>query len=163
MTLHNAKGLEFTTVFIVGLEDELLPHRMCMDNQDSIEEERRLFYVGITRAKHYLHLSYTKTRRLYDTFYFPAPSQFLAEVNSELYYLSQGDNGIAPPPKRFKKTTKVITESQKHYKIGQKVYHTEYGMGVILSVDGDGPDARLTISFGNRLARIIGSYVEVLK
>ena len=163
MTLHNAKGLEFEMVFIVGLEDELLPHRMSMNTRENIEEERRLFYVGITRAKNYLHLSYAKTRRLYDTFYFPVRSQFLAEIDSELYYLTQGDGGIAAPPKRMKKAGKVITENQKHYKIGQKVYHSEYGIGVILSVDGDGPDARLTISFGNRLAKIIGSYVEVTK
>lgn len=159
MTLHNAKGLEFEAVFIAGLEDELLPHRMCMNNQDSIEEERRLFYVGITRAKNYLHLSYTKSRRLYDTFYFPVPSQFLAEVDSRLFYHSDGDFGIAQPPKRIKKTNKVITESQKYYKIGQKVFHPEYGLGVILSVDGEGEDARLTISFGNRLAKIIGRYL----
>ena len=163
MTLHNAKGLEFEMVFIVGLEDELLPHRMSMNTRENIEEERRLFYVGITRAKNYLHLSYAKTRRLYDTFYFPVRSQFLAEIDSELYYLTQGDGGIAAPPKRMKKAGKVITENQKHYKIGQKVYHSEYGIGVILSVDGDGPDAQLTISFGNRLAKIIGSYVEVTK
>ena len=63
----------------------------------------------------------------------------------------------------MKKIGKVTTESQKHYKIGQRVYHSEYGTGVVLSVDGDGPDARLTISFGNKLARIIGSYVEVVQ
>ncbi|HNX03252.1 MAG TPA: UvrD-helicase domain-containing protein [Candidatus Cloacimonas sp.] len=160
MTLHNAKGLEFEAVLIAGLEDELLPHRLSMNNQDSIEEERRLFYVGITRAKNYLHLSYTKSRRLYDTFYFPVPSQFLAEVDSGLFCYSEGDFGIAQPPKRMKKPIKVITESQKHYRIGQKIFHPEYGRGIILNVDGEGADARLTISFGNKLVKIIGSYVK---
>ena len=81
-------------------------------------------------------------------------------MNSGLFYYSDGDFGIAQPPKRMKKPTKVITESQKHYRIGQKVFHPEYGLGVILNVDGEGDDARLTISFGNKLAKIIGSYVK---
>ncbi len=160
MTLHNAKGLEFEAVFIVGLEEELLPHRMSMDSREEIEEERRLFYVGITRAKRFLQLSNANSRRLYDTFYFAKPSRFLGEVDAALFELPGGDPGIAPAPNRIKKPNKVVKENQKHYRIGQKVFHGEYGLGVILSVDGEGEDARLTISFAGKLAKIMGSYVQ---
>jgi DNA helicase-2/ATP-dependent DNA helicase PcrA len=160
MTLHNAKGLEFEAVFIVGLEEELLPHRMSMDSREEIEEERRLFYVGITRAKRFLQLSNASSRRLYDTFYFAKPSRFLGEVDAALFELPGGDPGIAPAPNRIKKPNKVVKENQKHYRIGQKVFHGEYGLGVILSVDGEGEDARLTISFAGKLAKIMGSYVQ---
>jgi len=160
MTLHNAKGLEFEAVFIVGLEEELLPHRMSMDSREEIEEERRLFYVGITRAKRILQLSNASSRRLYDTFYFAKPSQFIGELDVTLFDLPDGDPGIAPAPQRVRKPQKVIKETQKHYRIGQKVYHNEYGLGVILSVDGESEDARLTISFAGKLAKIMGNYVK---
>ncbi|HPM04139.1 MAG TPA: UvrD-helicase domain-containing protein [Candidatus Cloacimonas sp.] len=160
MTLHNAKGLEFEAVFIVGLEEELLPHRMSMDSREEIEEERRLFYVGITRAKRILQLSNASSRRLYDTFYFAKPSQFIGELDVTLFDLPDGDPGIAPAPQRARKPQKVIKETQKHYRIGQKVYHNEYGLGVILSVDGESEDARLTISFAGKLAKIMGNYVK---
>ncbi len=160
MTLHNAKGLEFEAVFIVGLEDELLPHRMSMDSREEIEEERRLFYVGITRAKRILQLSNASSRRLYDTFYFAKPSQFIGELDATLFDLPDGDPGIAPAPLRVRKPQKVIKETQKHYRIGQKVFHNEYGLGVILSVDGESEDARLTISFAGKLAKIMGNYVK---
>lgn len=160
MTLHNAKGLEFEAVFIVGLEEELLPHRMSMDSREEIEEERRLFYVGITRAKRILQLSNASSRRLYDTFYFAKPSQFIGELDATLFDLPDGDPGIAPAPLRVRKPQKVIKETQKHYRIGQKVFHNEYGLGVILSVDGESEDARLTISFAGKLAKIMGNYVK---
>lgn len=160
MTLHNAKGLEFEAVFIVGLEDELLPHRMSMDSREEIEEERRLFYVGITRAKSFLQLSNARNRRLYDTFYFAKPSQFLGEVNPDLFYQPGGDSGIAPAPRGAPKTKKPGRESQKQYRIGQKVYHQEYGMGTVLSVDGETSEAVLTISFDKgKLCKIVGSFV----
>jgi len=161
MTLHNAKGLEFEVVFIVGLEDELLPHRNSMESREEIEEERRLFYVGITRAKNRLQLSHVKARRLYDTFYFAKPSQFIGEVDPALFDSATGQELYLTAPRGAKKLHRTIRESHKHYRIGQKVYHAEYGVGTILNVDGEGQDARLTISFqGGKLAKIVGSYVQ---
>ena len=161
MTLHNAKGLEFDAVFIVGLEDELLPHRNSMDSREEIEEERRLFYVGITRAKNRLQLSHVKARRLYDTFYFAKPSQFIGEVNPSLFDTTTGQDTFITAPRGTKKVHKTLRESHKHFRIGQKVYHAEYGVGTILNVDGEGTDATLTISFSTgKLAKIIGSFVQ---
>jgi DNA helicase II / ATP-dependent DNA helicase PcrA len=161
MTLHNAKGLEFGCVFIVGLEQELLPHRMSMESREAIEEERRLLYVGVTRAKARLFLSYAKCRRLYDTFYFTKPSLFLQELDESLFTGHNDPADLAPAPsKRIKKRHRV-TERDKHFRIGQKVWHCEYGPGMVLSVDGTGSDARLTISFSSgKLTKIIGTFVS---
>ncbi len=162
MTMHNAKGLEFDTVFITGMEDELLPHRMSMDGAEELEEERRLFYVAVTRAKHRLYLSHVRFRRSYDFFYHPALSCFVTKLDASLFLIpgQESNWGYAPRPKKTR-SAKVITESMKHYRIGQKVYHDEYGEGTILSVDGSGASARLTISFaGGKLARIIGSFIK---
>jgi len=161
MTIHNAKGLEFDTIFIVGVEDELLPHRMSMDAQDGVEEERRLFYVGITRAKLKLCLSYVKFRRLYDTFYYPKPSVFIQELDPRLFLDGKEDPMLQMAPRTRPKTNKVILESEKHYRIGQRVFHDEYGYGKILNVDGVGAAATLTISFEKgTLTKIIGSFIR---
>jgi DNA helicase-2/ATP-dependent DNA helicase PcrA len=161
MTLHNAKGLEFDCVFITGLEDELLPHRMSMNSREETEEERRLFYVGVTRARHTLLLSYARSRRIYDTFYFPRPSMFVQELDPLLFAGAPDQADLSPAPKPRSKKRHFITESDKQYRIGQRVYHAEHGQGVILSVDGTGSDARLTISFiSGKLAKIIGTFVS---
>jgi DNA helicase-2/ATP-dependent DNA helicase PcrA len=163
MTMHNAKGLEFDYVFVVGLETGLLPHQMSMDSEESVEEERRLLYVAITRARCQVFLSYARWRRTYDTINRTMPSLFLKEMDPELlerdmqsFYAIQQ----TAAPEKPKRT--VITESEKYFRVGQKVNHEEYGKGVILSVEGRGNDARLTISFANgNLKKIIGSYVSI--
>lgn len=164
MTLHNAKGLEFERVYLVGLEEGILPHRMCMDTAEELEEERRLFYVGITRTKEILKLSYARSRRLYDSFGDSEPSQFLRKISKELYESYQHDADIPAEPSPYihkKKSLHSIRDSQKHYRIGQKVWHKEYGEGLVLNVDGMGEDALLTISFvKGGLKKIIGSYLE---
>ncbi|MDP2173086.1 MAG: UvrD-helicase domain-containing protein [Candidatus Cloacimonadaceae bacterium] len=161
MTMHNAKGLEFECVFIVGLEDGLLPHKMCMGNRTEIEEERRLLYVGVTRAKRVLQLSYARTRRLYDTFNHNQPSMFLQEIDSSLFDNPQDKAAFAQAPSSKPKRKADFTEKDKSYRVGQQIWHEEYGQGVILSVDGVGSDARLTISFlKGKLAKIIGTFVK---
>jgi len=161
MTLHNCKGLEFDTVFIAGLEEELLPHRMSMQTIEDIEEERRLFYVGITRAKRRLHLSYAKFRRLYDSFYFTKPSMFLGELPPGLIGDENAEPGIQTAPRRVPKIKHTQRESLKYWQVGQTVYHAEHGKGIILGVDGEGDDARVTVSFAKgKLARIMGSYLS---
>ena len=162
MTLHNAKGLEFDSVYLVGLENELLPHRMSMDSREEIEEERRLFYVGVTRAKRLLKLSYARSRRLYDSFSFTEPSIFIEKLDSRLLESHGHDMGI--PGSTYKKAIHKVRDSQKHFKIGQKVWHKEYGVGVVLSVNGLDQDAVVTVSFGNgKLLKVVGSHLETGK
>ncbi|NLN34527.1 MAG: UvrD-helicase domain-containing protein [Candidatus Cloacimonetes bacterium] len=158
MTLHNAKGLEFVVVYLAGLEDELLPHRMSMDTIEEIEEERRLFYVGITRAKRELILSLAEARRLYDTYSFTQPSMFLDNLED---VLDSPGHIAAPAQSSYRKPKNKIRESQKHFKIGQRVWHKEYKQGVVLSVDGMGRDAVVTVSFKNgKLIKIVGSFLQ---
>ncbi|HCX59162.1 MAG TPA: hypothetical protein DG355_00685, partial [Candidatus Cloacimonas sp.] len=158
MTLHNAKGLEFVVVYLAGLEDELLPHRMSMDTIEEIEEERRLFYVGITRAKRELILSLAEARRLYETYSFTQPSMFLDNLED---VLDSPGHIAAPAQSSYRKPKNKIRESQKHFKIGQRVWHKEYKQGVVLSVDGMGRDAVVTVSFKNgKLIKIVGSFLQ---
>lgn len=159
MTLHNAKGLEFDTVFIVGLENELLPHRMCMDDPYEIEEERRLFYVGITRAKRRIVLSLAETRRLYDEYRVTKASMFLQNLSPEVL---DAPGFIKPPPlSPYKKPKHQLRDSQKHFKIGQKVWHEEYQEGVVLGVNGVGKDAIVAVSFKNgNLIKVVGSFLK---
>ncbi|MDY0111871.1 MAG: 3'-5' exonuclease, partial [Candidatus Syntrophosphaera sp.] len=160
MTLHNAKGLEFESVFITGLEQELLPHLRSMNSKYSIEEERRLLYVGVTRAKSRLFLSYARSRRKYDSFYFTEPSIFLQELDPNLFAGYNDAITFKRIPNR-KTYIKPKSLTNKQFYIGQKVWHSEYGQGLVLNVDGTGPEARLTISFtSGKLAKIIASYVS---
>jgi DNA helicase-2/ATP-dependent DNA helicase PcrA len=157
MTLHNAKGLEFNTVYIAGLENELLPHRMSMDTLEEIEEERRLFYVGITRAKRELILSLAQARRLYDTYTFSEPSMFLENLDDVL----ESPGHLAPAPQsNYKKPKTKLRDSHKFFKIGQRVWHKEHQQGVVLGVNGMGEDAVVTVSFKNgKLIKIVGSFL----
>lgn len=164
MTLHNAKGLEFERVYLVGLEEDILPHRMCMDSPEELEEERRLFYVGITRTKEILKLSYANSRRMYDSFGESVPSRFLRKIPKELYESHSHDADIPAEPQPYihkKKSQISVRDSQKYYQIGQKVWHKDFGEGIVLNVDGLAEDALLTISFTKSgLKKIIGTYLE---
>lgn len=164
MTMHNAKGLEFEHVFIVGLEDGLLPHSRSLDEISSLEEERRLLYVAITRAKKSLHLCYATTRRSFDSVQYTYPSRFLMEMDEELLEKVSTNFYDLQIPRQMKKSQKknnVIFESDKHFSIGQKVNHDKFGLGIILNVEGKGEDARLTISFSDgSLKKIVGTFVK---
>ncbi|MCB5252839.1 MAG: 3'-5' exonuclease [Candidatus Cloacimonadaceae bacterium] len=159
MTLHNAKGLEFETVYIAGLENELLPHRMSMETREEIEEERRLFYVGITRAKRRLILSLALSRRLYDTYNITKPSMFLRGLSDDV--LDAEDFDLQRPRSTYQKPKHKIRDSQKFFRIGQRVWHDEYQEGKVLSVNGIGQDAVVTVSFTcGKLIKIVGSYLR---
>ncbi|MFA5509770.1 MAG: UvrD-helicase domain-containing protein [Candidatus Cloacimonadaceae bacterium] len=169
MTLHNAKGLEFGHVFIVGLEDELLPHRMSMQNKEDIEEERRLFYVGVTRAKDGLSLSFARQRRLYGTFNHSKASMFLQSLDPSLF--DEGTDTVSyavrPSPKNITiprgrpKYKSKFTDKDKAYRIGQMVWHEEFGSGRILAVNGLGENALVSVSFANgKLLKIVGSFLH---
>jgi len=163
MTMHNAKGLEFDHVFIVGVEDGLLPHSRSIDDIQKLEEERRLLYVAITRAKKSVHLTYTRMRPIFGSISMSVPSRFLMEIDQKLIETENNRyyDLMAPRPKRRSKTNKtVVTENQKYFKIGQKIHHSKFGKGVVLNVYGKGKEAKLSISFsGGQLKKIIGTYV----
>ncbi|MBX3708496.1 MAG: DNA helicase II [Gammaproteobacteria bacterium] len=148
MTLHSAKGLEFPAVFLAGCEEELFPHYLSMNNPKAIEEERRLCYVGITRAMRKLYMTYAEVRRTYGKEAYHRPSRFLHEIPVELV-----------DEIRFRtKTTKVMTHSQNkafaykpeaqgQFRVGQKVYHRIFGNGTVLDCEGDGEEMKVKVNF----------------
>jgi DNA helicase-2/ATP-dependent DNA helicase PcrA len=145
MTLHSAKGLEFPVVFLAGCEEELFPHFRSMHDPKALEEERRLCYVGVTRAMHKLFMTYAEVRRTYGKEAYHRPSRFLHEIPVEL--ISEV---------RFRtKVTRAQTApswqpaSQGAFAIGQEVHHRIFGSGVVLDCEGDGEDMKVKVRFKN--------------
>jgi DNA helicase-2/ATP-dependent DNA helicase PcrA len=170
MTLHNAKGLEYDCVIIGGLEDGLVPHYNSMDKPEDIEEERRLFYVGMTRARKKLYLSYANMRRRMGVIEGGAPSRFLFEVPDESLEgsLETEDRGlfadsdfddITPPaaaragtlraPRPVGKEFEDYSQEEVYYSVGTKVLHKDFGRGIVRKVEGTGEDLRVTVLFDN--------------
>lgn len=129
MTLHNAKGLEFPVVFIVGMEEGIFPHFRSLTATDELEEERRLCYVGITRAKERLYLSYAFSRHLWGSRNMAIPSRFLGEIPENLRQLAEGKMPEVKPV-----STPVRTE---RYKVGDLVFHKVFGEGKIAAIKGN--------------------------
>jgi DNA helicase-2/ATP-dependent DNA helicase PcrA len=146
MTLHSAKGLEFSVVFLVGLEEGLFPHRMAVEQDDRLEEERRLCYVGITRAKHKLYLSYAQNRRLYGNEQSSYASRFIKEIPEEL--LEEVRLSITQPTAHARQARQMAAQQQQQgMAIGQRVLHQIFGEGVILGCEGSGPHTRIQVNF----------------
>jgi DNA helicase-2/ATP-dependent DNA helicase PcrA len=154
MTVHSAKGLEFNVVFISGLEDGLFPHENSLTEDKGLEEERRLMYVAVTRARQRLYLSFAQTRMLHGQTRYNLPSRFLDEVPEELVkWLTPraGRGGFAVPsaPTSFGSTPRRSESSGgSGFRIGQSVMHPKFGLGVIVNAEGGGTDARVQVNFG---------------
>ncbi len=144
MTLHAAKGLEFPTVFIVGLEEDLFPHKMSVEEPRGLEEERRLCYVGMTRAMEKLYLSYAECRRLYGMEKFHSPSRFIHEIPKELIHSVRPTAKVSRPSiSRFMDDDIPDTGLS----IGQRVEHAKFGPGIILNFEGRGEHTRVQVKF----------------
>ncbi|MDC3181093.1 UvrD-helicase domain-containing protein [Gammaproteobacteria bacterium] len=139
MTLHSAKGLEFNHVFLVGLEDDLFPHKMTHVDPLQVEEERRLCYVGITRAQKQLYISYAETRRQYGQESYQRPSRFLHEMPSDNIQNVRIGNTLSQQI--------VIQKSTFSFKLGQQVSHPKFGEGVVLNYEEDGENSRVHVKF----------------
>jgi len=152
MTVHSAKGLEFDAVFLSGLEEGLFPHEQSALERDGLEEERRLAYVAITRARKRLYLSFAETRMLHGQTRYGMPSRFLEEIPEGLKkwltprFSRQRDFSWAPSAKK-EKPFQVKREGP-GFRIGQSVTHPKFGAGVIIDAEGDGMDARVQVNFG---------------
>jgi DNA helicase-2/ATP-dependent DNA helicase PcrA len=158
MTLHTAKGLEFPTVFLTGMEDGIFPHARTLDDPKEIEEERRLAYVGLTRAEKRLYISRAEYRLTFGTPKYNPGSRFLDEIPSELIEWknetrsksSSGSSGIrrsrvatTPPPRATgKKSSAIVLE------VGQRVSHDTFGLGTVVALAGEGDKSEATINFG---------------
>jgi DNA helicase-2/ATP-dependent DNA helicase PcrA len=145
MTLHAAKGLEFDTVFLVGMEEGLIPHMRAVQDPGQMEEERRLCYVGMTRARNRLVLTRARERSYFGDRRITLPSRFLSEIPPDCFgpveepprsLPARADSGVGIPASRFRP--------------GQGVVHDRFGYGTVLRVEGAGEGAKLTVSFPGR-------------
>ena len=156
MTLHTAKGLEFPTVFLTGMEDGIFPHSRTLGEKDEVEEERRLAYVGLTRARERLYLSRAESRSTWGAPNYNPPSRFLDEIPEDVIqwrnetsvsptasFVKRSRTVSSPPPRA---TGKKITAIELH--VGERVSHDTFGLGTVVSVAGEADKAEATINFG---------------
>ncbi|MDP1605273.1 MAG: 3'-5' exonuclease [Rhodocyclaceae bacterium] len=151
MTVHSAKGLEFNIVFICGLEEGLFPHENALTENQGLEEERRLMYVAVTRARQRLYLCHAQTRMLHGQMRYNLPSRFLDEIPAGLLKfltarVGKSSFGAVSPAPTFK--TMPRNQQGSGFRIGQNVRHAKFGLGVIVNAEGGGADARVQINFG---------------
>jgi DNA helicase-2/ATP-dependent DNA helicase PcrA len=155
MTLHSAKGLEFPLVFLAGLEEGLFPHGMSLEDPDRLEEERRLCYVGITRAMQQLYLTHAESRRLHGMENRTWPSRFLREIPAELVeeVRGRGVSRPAAPVGRGAFAARPGPQPQGAvgggFHLGQRVTHPKFGEGVILHSEGQGAAVRVQVNFAD--------------
>jgi DNA helicase-2/ATP-dependent DNA helicase PcrA len=176
MTVHSAKGLEFDAVFITGIEEGLFPHEQSLSDADGVEEERRLMYVAITRARQRLYMSFSQTRLLHGQTRYNVKSRFFDEFPDaalkwitprqqgfgsgyareyqQAWQRGSGLSGIvgagrveARAPAAARVSTAEVP-GQQGLRIGQTVFHTKFGEGVISTLEGRGADARAQVHFG---------------
>ena len=150
MTLHNGKGLEFTAVFLVGMEEELFPHANALEDEEALEEERRLCYVGMTRAKEYLFLTASRFRYLWGMPRYMRPSRFLKEIPEEFFKSNSFEE-------------REMGTEEGHYEPGDQVYHKDFGTGIVqksyqtslgLTYDVFFPQAKTTRSLVAKFAKL---------
>ncbi len=144
MTLHSAKGLEFPLVFICGMEDGLFPHQRSIADPGGLEEERRLCYVGATRAMSELYFTYAEQRRLHGMDNFGTPSRFLNEIPATLIEEVRPQVRVSRPLQSARFATEPVPGG---LRLGQRVRHAKFGEGVILNVEGQGAHARVQVNF----------------
>jgi DNA helicase II / ATP-dependent DNA helicase PcrA len=145
MTLHSAKGLEFPVVFLAGMEDGLFPHQRSAADLAALEEERRLCYVGATRAMRQLYITYAEQRRLYGVDQYGQPSRFIHELPPELVEEIRPRLKISRPV--FAKRAPLEEAPSEGMRLGSRVRHAKFGDGVVLNFEGNGPQARIQVNF----------------
>ncbi|MBL8363555.1 MAG: UvrD-helicase domain-containing protein [Rubrivivax sp.] len=180
MTVHSAKGLEFDAVFITGIEEGLFPHENSLSDADGLEEERRLMYVAITRARKRLYLSFSQTRMLHGQTRYNVKSRFIDELpEGSLKWLTSRTQGFGSgyarsyhdawdrgsglkgivgagnvAPRSFAAAAPPAAPKSAHgLRVGQSVFHTKFGEGVVLTLEGNGADARAQVNFGRHGAK----------
>ncbi len=160
MTLHSAKGLEFPDVFLVGMEEGLFPHQRSSEDLIQLEEERRLCYVGITRARNKLTLTHAQHRRLHGSDYYPQPSRFIDEIPSEL--LSDIRLGGNVTETLFNKH-ETSGSADGTLSLGQRVSHARFGEGVVLNLEGSGGHMRIQVNFEQAGCKwLVAAYANLL-
>ena len=165
MTVHSAKGLEFPVVFLVGLEEDLFPSRQSKDEPHLLDEERRLCYVGMTRAMNRLTLSYASKRFIHGQSFYSMPSRFLDEIPiNYLNYIKNSSSDIITKSRKYDPShyTKMTSTDSSMYSIGQVVKHAKFGLGTVVNCEGSGDSMRLQIKFKKVGTKwLISSYAKL--
>ncbi|MGI9294077.1 MAG: 3'-5' exonuclease, partial [Pseudomonadales bacterium] len=168
MTLHSAKGLEFPFVMLAGMEENLFPHRMSMEEPGRLEEERRLCYVGITRAMQKLHLSYAEVRRLHGSDTYNAPSRFIREIPADLMHEVRIKGAVQRPVSYGGYGRQNMVDEVPDsgldlggFALGQRVQHQKFGEGVILNFEGQGNNARVQVNFEEGSKWLVLSFAKL--
>lgn len=184
MTLHSAKGLEFPNVFLVGMEEGVFPGMRSFGSEDEIEEERRLCYVGITRAKERLYLTRAKSRTLFGRTTYNPPSRFLAEIPDELadstsekkdsgFGFGGGDYSDIFAPSKSASRSAILENMQKPkstpepsgetYNVGDTVKHRKFGIGTVVAAQKMGKDTLLRVNFEVGEKKLLAAYAPIEK
>ncbi|WP_417606289.1 DNA helicase II [Oceanimonas baumannii] len=164
MTLHSAKGLEFPLVFMVGVEEGMFPSQLSAEESSRLEEERRLAYVGMTRAMEKLYISHAESRRLYGREMFHRPSRFIKELPSECLEEIRLKAKVTRtiPNGRFSQDRVQDTFNQTGFRLGQRVLHSKFGEGVVLNYEGAGAQSRVQVNFDDGGAKwLVTAYARL--
>ncbi|NOI68184.1 DNA helicase II [Vibrio sp. 99-8-1] len=164
MTLHSAKGLEFPMVFMVGVEEGMFPSQMSAEEAGRLEEERRLCYVGMTRAKVKLYITYAEMRRLYGQDKYHKPSRFIRELPEscleEVRMKAQVSRSTSSG--RFSQTAVKESFNETGFNLGQRVQHPKFGEGTIINFEGSGPQSRVQVAFnGEGIKWLVTQYAKL--
>ena len=168
MTLHAAKGLEFPLVFMIGLEEGLFPSQQSQEDANRMEEERRLAYVGVTRAKQKLIISHASRRRMHGKECYPPPSRFLKELPKEclnVIRVSTNNHSQATSYGGFNSTANAFSKvNETGYEVGSNVFHQKFGEGTILATEGEGDSARVQVHFKHAGSKwLVASFANLEK
>jgi DNA helicase-2/ATP-dependent DNA helicase PcrA len=163
MTLHSAKGLEFPVVFLVGMEEGLFPSQRSVEDEGRLEEERRLAYVGITRARERLFVTHAESRRMHGTEMLARPSRFLAEMPAELIDEVRPRVQVSRPMYAGRYVDSAASLQENHaIKLGQRVNHPSFGEGVVISAEGSGAHTRLQVNFADAGSKwLVAAYANL--
>lgn len=160
MTLHAAKGLEFPFVILCGMEEGLFPHQMSKGDPKGLEEERRLCYVGMTRAMQHLLLSYAESRRVYGQTHMAAPSRFIREIPQQYLQEIRMQSKVSRPVS-FSKRPSFLSQEASGFRLGQTVRHTSFGDGVILDIEPNEEKTRVQVRFKSGDKWLIASLAKL--
>lgn len=164
MTLHSAKGLEFPMVFLAGIEEGLFPHGMSLEEPGRMEEERRLAYVGITRAMKQLVLTYAESRRLYGQEKFHAVSRFVREIPADCLQEVRLRNTITRPAMVGRPNESLFSQDsaeQSGFSLGQRVRHPKFGEGIVMNCEGSGSNTRVQVNFDEGAKWLVLAYAPL--
>lgn len=162
MTLHAAKGLEFPVVFMVGLEEGLFPSYYADENPGGTDEERRLCYVGMTRAKRKLFMTHAQSRRTHGQEHRHRPSRFLNEIPKKYFTTQGGSQRIFSPTPTVRPIPSQIYSSEGEFNLGQRVRHNHFGEGVVINLEGQGDHARIQVQFDDYDAKwLVASFAKL--